>query len=575
MLAWLRPYKLVVFLALLALVVSASAELAIGQVVRSVIDLGLTAKRSTRALLVWMITLGVVYAVATFLKVSLLSWLGERIGADLRSSLFGHLIGMSPSFFDRTRTSEVLSRLVVDTSVLQALLVGGAPAGLHSFVLLVGSSALMIATSPKLAAIILASVPLLVLPAFALGKRVRRLSAVAQDRLADVHAAAAENLGAATTVQAFQREPDARRVVDERVEAAFMAARRRFHTEAILATLTVLLIFGLIAGVLTIGAAELQSGALSAGELAAFVLYALVAARSFGGLTAFYSRLERATGSIERLQQLLAEADEIRIPAVPAALPEPPEGRIELDRVTFWYPSRPEEPALKDFSLEVQPGEMVALVGPSGAGKSTIFNLLLRFYDPQHGCVRLDAVDLRDLDPKQVRSRIGLVAQEPVIFDTSIAQNIRVGRADASDEEVRAAAQAAAAAGFIEALPESFDTQLGERGVRLSAGQRQRLAIARALLRNPAILLLDEATSALDAQSEHEIQQALEAATLRHTALVIAHRLATVRMATRIVVLDQGRVVASGTHDELLRRSELYALLARLQFVSDSTSVGP
>lgn len=575
MLAWLRPYRRVVLLALLALVVSASAELAIGQVIRSVVDRGLTAQRSSRALLVGMAALGVVYAAATFLKVSLISWLGERIGADLRSRLFGHVIGMSPGFFDRTRTSEVLSRLVVDTSVLQALLVTGAPAGLHNFVLLFGSSALMIASSPKLAGIILFSVPLLVLPAFALGKRVRKLSALAQDRLAGVHAAAAENLGAATTVQAFQREPEARRAVDQRVEEAFVAARRRFHTEAVLATLTVLLIFALIAGVLTIGARDLQSGALSAGELTAFVLYALVAARSFGGLTAFYGRLERASGSVERLQQLLGEADEIRVPAVPADLPDPPEGRIELERVTFWYPSRPEEPALKDISVSVARGEMVALVGPSGAGKSTIFNLLLRFYDPQHGCVRLDGVDLRDLDPKQVRSRIGLVAQEPVIFDSSIAENIRVGRAEASDEEVRVAAREAAAADFIEALPEGFATQLGERGVRLSAGQRQRLAIARALLRNPAVLLLDEATSALDAQSEHEIQRALEAAALRRTALVIAHRLATVRMATRIVVLDQGKVVASGTHEQLLRCSELYARLARLQFVSDGTSVAP
>jgi ATP-binding cassette subfamily B protein len=575
MLAWLRPYKLVAILALLALVVSACAELAIGQVVRSAVDRGLTAERSTRALLVGMGALGVVYAVSTFLKVSLISWLGERIGADLRSKLFGHVIGMSPSFFDRTRTSEVLSRLVVDTSVLQTLLVAGAPAGLHDALLLAGSSTLMIATSPKLAGVILASVPLLVLPAFLLGKRVRRLSAVAQDRLAGVHAAAAEHLSAATTVQAFQREPEARNLVDERVEAAFVAARRRFHTEATLATLTVLLIFGLIAGVLTVGARDLQSGALSAGELTAFVLYAFVAARSFGGLTAFYSRIERATGSIERLQDLLGETDEIPIPAVPSELPEPPEGRIELDRVTFSYPSRPDDPALTGLSLEVGSGEMVALVGPSGAGKSSIFNLLLRFYDPKQGCVRLDGIDLRDLHPKQVRSRVGLVAQEPVIFDASIAENIRFGRAGSSDEEVRAAARAAAASGFIEALPEGFATQLGERGVRLSAGQRQRLAIARALLRDPAILLLDEATSALDAQSEHDIQTALDEATSRHTTLVIAHRLATVRKATRIVVLDQGRVVASGTHEELLRRSELYARLARLQFVSEATPSAP
>lgn len=575
MLAWLRPYKLVCVLALLALVASAAAELAIGQVVRSVVDRGLTAERSTRALLGGMAVLGVIYAASTYLKVSLVSWLGERIGADLRSKLFGHVIGLSPSFFDRTRTSEVLSRLVVDTSVLQTLLVAGAPAGLHDAMLLAGSSTLMIATSPKLAGVILVSVPLLVLPAFVLGRRVRRLSAVAQDRLAGVHAAAAENLGAATTVQAFQREPEARRLVDERVEAAFVAARRRFHTEASLATLTVLLIFGLIAGVLTIGARDLQSGALTAGQLTAFVLYALVAARSFGGLTAFYSRLERATGSIERLQQLLGEADEVLAPEVPADLPEPAQGRIGLDRVTFWYPSRPEEPALTDFSLEVAPGEMVALVGPSGAGKSTIFNLLLRFYDPQQGCVRLDGVDLRTLDPSRLRSRFGLVAQEPVIFDASIAENIRVGRADASDEEVRAAAKAAAAAGFVEALPEGFGTQLGERGVRLSAGQRQRLAIARALLRDPSILLLDEATSALDAQSEHEIQAALEGATFRRTTLVIAHRLATVRMATRIVVLDEGQVVACGTHQELLRRSELYARLARLQFVSEASPSAP
>lgn len=538
-----------------------------GLAIRDVVDGDLAAGDSPLLLLA-LVGIGIVFAAATYCRVSLVSWLGERVAADARTKVYSHVVGLSPSFFDRTKTNEVLSRLVADTSVLQTLVVSTAPAGLHNLVLLLGSAALMVVTSPKLAGVTLAAVPVLVLPAFVLGKRVRRLSRVSQDEIAEVNSVAGESLGAITTVQAFNHEPIDRERVAERVEAAFGAARRRFHAEALLSTTTVMLIFALIAVVLWTGARDLGSRQMTAGEMTAFLIYALLAATSFGSLTAFWAQLQRAAGAGERLKALLDELPDIVPPAEPASLPEDARGRISFRNVTFHYPSRPEIPALKEFTLEVEPGQTVALVGPSGGGKSTVFNLLLRFYDPQEGQVLLEGVDLRDLHPRTVRARMGLVSQDPAIFNATVAENIRYGRPDATDDEVWEAAKAAAVTEFVDSLPQGFATPLGERGLRLSGGQRQRLAIARALLRDPAgILLLDEATSALDSASERTIQQAIEAATSNRTSLVIAHRLATVRMADRILVLDRGQIVGDGTHDQLVRDNGLYAELARLQFV--------
>jgi ATP-binding cassette subfamily B protein len=566
-----RPYKKVIAGTLLALLVAAAAQLAVGVAVRNIVDGDLPARDSP--LLLVLAGVGVIFAAATYCRVNLVSWLGERVAADARNKVFSHVVGLGSDFFDRNKTNEILSRLVADTSVLQTLVVSTAPSGLHDLVLLGGSASLMIVTSPRLAGVVLGAVPVLVLPAFLLGKRVRKLSRASQDELAEVNSVAGESLGAITTVQAFNHEQIDRERVARRVEAAFAAARRRFQTEALLSTLTVLLIFGLITVVLWTGARDLGAGRMTAGELTAFLIYALLAASSFGSLTAFWAQLQRAAGAAERLGALLKEEPSIVPPAEPAALPDGP-GRISFRNVTFRYPSRPDSPALRNFSLEVEPGQTIALVGPSGAGKSTVFNLLLRFYDPQEGVILLDGVDLKSCDPRAVRSRMGLVSQEPAIFNATVAENIRYGRPGASDDEVWEAAEAAAVTEFLDSLPQGFATPLGERGARLSGGQRQRLAIARALVRDPSgILLLDEATSALDSASERTIQQALEAATSNRTSLVIAHRLATVRMADRIIVMDRGRIVGDGTHENLIRDNGLYAELARLQFAAQPDGV--
>ena len=542
-----------------------------GVAARDVVDGDLSAEGS-QGLLLALLGVAVVFAVATYCRVSLVSWLGERVAADARKRLFSHLLRMSPSFFDRNQTAEILSRLVADTAVLQTLMVSVAPAGLHSLILLIGSAVLMTVSSARLAAVVLATVPLLVLPAIGIGRRVRRLSRASQDELAQVNAAATESLESITTVQAFNHEDIDSMRLSRRAERAFQVARRRFHAEALLSTAVVVLIFGLIAGVLWVGANDLRAGILTAGGLTAFLIYALIAASSFAALTNFWAQVQRAAGAAERIQALLAEAPEIVAPEEPGTLPAPGEGRVSFENVTFHYPSRPSVPALTDFTMEIAPGETVALVGPSGAGKSTVFNLLLRFYDPQEGRVLLDGVDLRLLDPKAVRARIGVVSQEPPIFDGTVAENIRYGAPDATDQQVHVAAAEATVTKFVEALPQGFDTPLGERGLRLSGGQRQRLAIARALIKESvSILLLDEAMSALDSVSENAIQQSFESATTRRTSLVIAHRLATARMADRIVVIDDGRVVATGTHEQLLETSALYAELARLQL--DNTSL--
>lgn len=564
------PYKSRVALALLSLVVAASTVLVFGAGLRWLIDRGFVAgdvgllDRALAGLLV-VITM---MAAATFSRAYLVTWLGERVAADLRRAVFENVIRLSPGFFETARTGEILSRLSTDTTLVQTVVGSSASMALRNVLLLIGGTVMMAVTSPKLTGLVFVVVPLVVAPIVLFGRRVRTLSRESQDRLGDAGADIDETLNAVRTVQAFNREAlDAQRV-GARIEAAFATAARRAFVRSLLVGAVILLVFGAVGVILWIGGHDAIAERITAGELSAFVFYAVVVAGSVGAISEFAADLQRAAGAAERLFELLDAWPTIAAPASPTPLPVPPRGAVTFENVTFTYPSRPDQPALCEFSLDIAPGETVALVGPSGAGKTTVFGLLLRFYDPEAGVIRVDGVDLRRADPAAVRERMGFVAQEPVVFAADVLENIRYGRPGASDEDVRRAAEAAAAMEFIERLPQGFRTHIGERGVRLSGGQRQRLAIARALLRDPAILLLDEATSALDAESERLVQQALDRLMDGRTVIVIAHRLATVLKADRIAVLDHGRIIARGRHEALLREGGLYARLAALQFAA-------
>ncbi|NCA71312.1 MAG: ATP-binding cassette domain-containing protein [Sphingobacteriia bacterium] len=567
LLGFVRPYRWPLVGALLALLVAAGSVLAFGQVIRTLVDSGFatgTSEALDRALLLF---LSVVLAtgIAIGVRSYLLNWIGERVVADIRKAVFERVLSLDIGYFETARVGEVISRLTSDTALLQVVVGSTLAMVLRTTLLLIGGILMLAITSPALTGLVLLGVPFVILPAWILGHRVRRLSRESQDRLADVGAYVDEVIHGIRTVQACCHEPIDRDRYGARVESAFRIAGLRSRSSALLAAVSTLLTFGAIGVVLWVGGRQVLAGALSGGELSAFLFYAVVVAGAVGSLSDLMGQLLRGAGASERLMELLDTAPVIRRPARPRALPAPVRGRIELDGVRFLYPARPDRPALDRLDVRIEPGERVALVGPSGAGKSTLFQLLLRFYDPSAGAIRFDGIDLRELDPAELRRHIALVPQDPVIFAADAWENIRYGLTAASDAAVRRAAAAAHAAELIERLPQGYSTFLGERGVRLSGGERQRIAIARTLLRDPAVLLLDEATSALDAASERLVQEALEHLMVGRTSIVIAHRLATVRNADRILVLEHGRIVASGRHDDLMAEGGLYARLASLQ----------
>ena len=567
---YLLRYRGLLFGWLGFLALSSMATLSLPLAVRVMIDRGFahadpsTVNRSFLGLLV----VASVMALATAGRYFCVSMLGERVVADIRRSLYSHLLTLDQAFYERTRVGELISRLGSDTELVQTVVSSSMSVALRSVVTAIGGAVMLVLTSPRLAGYAALVIPLVILPIVLAGRRQQKLARANQDRIADTAAIANETLNAMYAVQAYSREPVEKQRYDAAIARALKAAQRRVGQRAGLTALVILLIFGAITLVLWAGARAVMDGSLDAGVLGQFVLYAVISAGSLGGLTEVWSEISRAGGSMERIGELLAARPEIATPAAPASLAKPVRGEIRFDHVEFRYPSRPEAPTLHDFNLRVAPGETVALVGPSGAGKSTVFHLLLRFYDPQHGTIAIDGTDLRALALPDLRGAIALVPQDTVIFGASAADNIRFGRTDADDAAVIAAAQAAEAHDFLSTQPEAYETYLGERGVRLSGGQQQRIAIARALLKDAPILLLDEATSNLDAQSEAAIQHALERLMRGRTTLVIAHRLATVQKADRIVVIDAGRIVAQGTHAELLRQGGLYSELARLQFAA-------
>ncbi|MGJ4802493.1 ABC transporter transmembrane domain-containing protein [Luteimonas sp. SDU82] len=552
---------------LVALAASSSATLALPVAVRHVIDQGFSSGSNIDATFAMVLLVALALAVATAARFFFVSLLGERVVADLRNRLYAHLVGLDQAFFERSRSGELVSRLSADTELLRSVIGSTMSVALRSVVTVLGSVVMLVVTAPKLAVWALVGIPLLVLPLVLGGRRLQSISRQAQDRVADANALAAEALGAIRTVQSHAREDYERERFSGAVALSVATARRRIGVQSLVTAVAISLVFGAIILVLWSGAHDVIDGEMTAGTLGQFVLYALLGAGSVGALAEVWNELQRAAGGMGRIGELLGERSLITAPARPAALPQPLRGALRLDQVTFHYPSRPEAPALRDFSLDVAPGETVALVGPSGAGKSTVFAMLLRFHDPQSGRIAVDGTDIAALDPSALRGAIALVPQHPAIFAASARENIRYGRLGASDAEVEAAARAAEAHDFITALPNGYDEQLGERGARLSGGQQQRIAIARALLRDAPILLLDEATSALDAQSERAVQTALEHLMEGRTTLVVAHRLATILKADRIVVMDQGRIVAQGTHEQLLAQGGLYAELARLQFI--------
>lgn len=563
---FLRPYRGMTILALGALVLTAGMSLLLPLAVRRVVD----GFNEDVALLdqYFGAALGIaaLLAIGTGVRYYFVTKLGERVVADIRRAVFDRVMGMSPAFFERLLSGEVLSRITTDTTLILSLIGSSISVALRNLLMLLGGMVLLALTSLKLSGLVLLIVPAVVVPIVVLGRRLRGLSRETQDWIANSSGTASEALMSVQTVQAFTHEARTRASFAEVTEKSYVAAQTRTRVRALMTVIVIFLVFTGIVGVLWIGARDVRAGVMSPGELVQFVIYAVMVAGSVGALSEIWGEVQRAAGATERLVELLGAEDPVQDPPAPRALPRPVRGEIAFEEVTFRYPARPEVSALDGISLKVAPGETVALVGPSGAGKTTILQLLMRFYDPLAGRVRLDGIDLRDMARADFRRAIAMVPQDPVIFAASARENIRFGRPEATDAEVEAAARAAAAHEFLMALPEGYDTWLGERGVMLSGGQKQRIAIARAILRDARVLLLDEATSALDAESERAVQTAVESLSEGRTVLVVAHRLATVKRADRIVVFDQGRIVATGTHEALVAEGGLYARLARLQF---------
>jgi ATP-binding cassette subfamily B protein len=567
---FIKPYTALLAAAVFALISTAVISLVLPLAVRRVVDNFNTdnAEILDKYFLAALVVAGLL-ALGTGLRFYLVTRLGERVVANIRMAVFERVIGLSPAFFEKVMTGEVLSRITTDTTLIQSVIGSSVSIAARNALILLGGMVLMLLTSAKLTSLVLLIVPAVIVPIIVLGRRLRELSRENQDWIAASSGTASETLLAVQTVQAFTSEEHKRAQFADVTEKSFVAAKKRVLTRALMTIIVIFLVFTGIVGVLWIGANDVSAGAMTAGELVQFVIYAVMVAGAVAALSEIWSELQRAAGATERLVELLHAKDTVLDPDSPVALPNAKHGTVSFEDVTFRYPARPNAAALESVSFSVKPGETVALVGPSGAGKSTIIQLLQRFYDPQSGRIMLNGLDLRDMERAAFRSAIALVPQEPVIFAASAAENIRFGMPSATDAEVITAAKAAAADEFLSALPEGYDTYVGERGVMLSGGQKQRIAIARAILRDAPVLLLDEATSALDAASERLVQQAVQTLSADRTTLIVAHRLATIKQADRIVVFDQGQIVATGTHDQLVEQDGLYARLARLQFAAE------
>lgn len=570
---FLLPYKKQIVFAAIALILTAGLNLAMVQYVRIIVDQGFVAASTTmlnQAILGFLV-IAILQAIGTFARFYYVSWLGERVTADLRKAVFSHIIGLHPGYFEANLSGEIQSRITTDTTLIQSVIGSSASIALRNLLLLIGGLLFLFITNPRLTSVVLICIPLVVGPIMFFGRRVRRLSRSSQDEIANVGAYVGESIQQIKTVQAYSHEAADRTRFSGHVETAFDVALDRIKTNSILITTVMSLVFVAIGALIWVGGRDVINGLMSAGELTAFVIYAVMVALAVAAISGVIAELQRAAGALERLMDLLHAENEIEAPQHPKNFSGKPSGALVLENLTFAYASRLDRPALDGISLDIKPGESVALVGPSGAGKSTLFDLILRFYDPTAGAIKLDGIDIRELNPLELRSHIAVVSQQPAMFTGNVWENIRYGRPDASDDEVIEAAVQGYADNFIEQLPEKYDSFLGESGVRLSGGQKQRIAIARAILKDPEILLLDEATSALDAESERQVQMALDKLMQNRTSLIIAHRLATVKNVDRIVVFEAGKLIAQGTHKELMQSCKLYENLARLQF-SDAAS---